>query len=167
MSAQPSVTPTSSVHRVVIRETRRSRATAKIIMGLLVLLSIASLVSAQERLGMELLANPLVAFALMFVCVGFGVVTILAWRQSGHFEVVEVIEQRVRLMVAPFKKPFFDAPVSETRVQCLTLPKGGLKLFLRDGVKAVEIGGDLPTEDRRRIAQRLDALVTHYVKAGV
>lgn len=157
--------PTGSAQRhdtadkVVIRETRRSSSVGKVVVGLMGLGLIALWVSYQPTLDLGPAAAPWVALLTMFAVLALGVGTLLAWRKSGDYEAVEIQGQRIRWVVAPFKKPFFDALLEETRVQRFVLPKGSWKLFLRDGQHAVELGGDLEPQEREALAERLERLV--------
>ena len=158
-SASPVSTPADTDFRVVIRETRRSSAIGKVMVGLLGLVMTAGFVSYQPNLRIDPETAPALAALLAVAVITLGVGTLLAWRKSGDFEAVEVKNNRVRLVIAPFKNPFFDAPVTETRIQRFVLPKGSWKLFLRDGSRAVELGADLPESERAQLADRLDRLV--------
>lgn len=145
--------------RVVIRETRRTGAVSKVAVGLFGLFIAAAFASFQSSLKVDPDALPWVVSATAFAVVTLGVGTLMAWRKSGAFEAVEVRDRRVQLIIAPYKKPFFDAPLESTRIQRFVLPQGSLKLFLRDGVKAVELGADLDDASRTRLADQLDRLV--------
>lgn len=150
---------TDTATMVVIRETRRSSAVGKVMVGLVGLGLVATFVSYQPNLKIDHDTAPALAVLLGFAVICMGLATILAWRNSGDFEAVEVRDNRVRLVIAPFKSPFFDAPVTETRVQRFVLPMGSWKLFLRDGTRAVELGAEMPEEERAHLAERLEKLV--------
>lgn len=166
ISASPVSAPSALESRVVIRETRRTSAIGKVIVGLIGLVVTAGFTFYQSKLKIDPETALMLAILLALAVLSLGVGTLLAWRKSGDFEAVEVKNHRVRLVIAPFKNPFFDAPVSETRIQRFVLPKGSWKLFLRDGSRAVELGADLPEKERADLADRLDRLINSFQSPG-
>ena len=85
-SASPVSAPADTESRVVIRETRRSSAIGKVMVGLLGLVMTAGFVSYQPSLRIDPDTAPALAVLLVVAVISLGVGTLLAWRKSGDFE---------------------------------------------------------------------------------
>ncbi len=157
----------SKIPRVVIRETRRSNGVWRTLFGVLGLGLVTLLVLFQPYMNDVDMTAPLMAFAMAFGVLVFGLAALSSWRRSEDMEAVEIQNGRLKLIVSFYEQPVFDAPLSIAQVHRFTLPKnGGTKLFLRDGQKAVEIGADMTEDDRQQLANRLDSLVAPYRQAA-
>lgn len=145
--------------RLVIKRAEKSRWIGRLVIGLTGM-GVAA-IAATTRLLPEQGTNPWITVLLAASVVIFGAATLLAWRRSGKFEIVELRGDRVRLLVSEAAAPLFDAPVTQTRLQVFNHPnpKVGLQVFLRDGIRAVEIAQDLGQEQRQEMAQRLGELL--------
>lgn len=156
----------SSASRVVIRETRHEKGVWRTLFGVLGLVAVAVIVSLQPYLSAQDITAPFMAFSLAFGVVVFGVAALGSWRRAEEVEAVEIQNGRLQLVVSFYQKPLFDAPLEIAQVHRFVLPKnGGMKLFLRDGERAIEVGADMSGEEREALAQRLDLLVAPYKPA--
>lgn len=154
--------PSSQRARVVIRETRHSYAVWRTVFALLGLGAVAVIVSVQPYLTAQDLSAPLVSLGLAFGVVLLGVAALGSWRRSEDVEAMEVNRGRLQLVMSFCRQPLFDAPLEIAQIHRFMLPKNaGMKLFLRDGERAVEVGADMAAEDRESLANRLDALVAN------
>lgn len=151
--------------RLVIKRHQRSRWIGRLVVSLIGM-GVAAAV-AVTRLLPDQGTNPMITVLLGASVVGFGIATLLAWRRSGEFEILELRADRVVVRVSQSSVPVFDAPVTQTKLQVFTHPnpKVGLQVFLRDGVKAVEIARDLGQQQRQEMATRL-AEILDTAKAG-
>lgn len=144
---------------LVIKRVQKSRWMKRLVVGL-VGMALAA-IAAITRLLPDQGSNPWITGLLGASVVGFGLAALLSWRRSGEFEIIELRADRVLLLVSEATAPIFDAPVTHTKLQVFTHPnpKVGIQLFLRDQVKAVEIGSNLGQEQRQEMAQRLAELL--------
>jgi uncharacterized membrane protein len=154
---QPSIPverTTDRAHQFVIREVERSRMGLQLGVGLLGLAAIAGGVASGYLVdnGMPVII-PLLAVAGV---VGFGLAVLLSWRKSGEFEIIEIVDGRIRLVISHAKRFAFDAPIHEARLQRVKHSLG-MRLALRDSKAAVEVAGHLTAEQREMLADRVDA----------
>lgn len=141
-------------HQIIVREVARDRIGLQMGLGLLGLGVIAGGIASGYLIDSATsLVVPLLVVAAV---VGFGMASLMSWRRSGEFEVVEIIDGRLRLVNSKVRYFVFDAPIEQTKVQRVRHSLG-MRLCLRDGVRAVEFGGNLPVKQRELLAQRIDA----------
>lgn len=156
----------SKTPRVIIREARHSNGVLRTLFGVLGLGIVAGIVSLQPYLSDLDVTAPVLAMSLAFGVIVFGVAALNSWRRSEDLEAVEIQNGRLQLVMSFCQKPLFDAPLEIAQVHRFLLPKsGGMKLFLRDGERAVEVGADMSSEEREVLASRLDSLVAPYKKS--
>ena len=164
--AEPISAPSQKIegnaHQIIIREVQRSRAALQVGMGLLGLGLVAGGVASGYLVDGGL--NPLIPLAAVVAVLGFGILTILSWRRSGEFEIVEVVDGRLRLVNSSHRGFMFDAPLEQAKVHRVRHSMG-LRLCLRDGVRAVEVGNNLSPEQREVLAERIDAAVANAMHA--
>ena len=150
----------SHMQRIVIQETRRSPALVKVFTGLALLAIAAAVVGlGPGLLGTDPVDGPLKAALAGLAVTLVGAGTLSTWRNSGEREVLECAPDRIRLLHSLAQGPLYDAAVANTRLQRFVAPGGQMQLFLRDGVRAVEIGRQLGPGERNRMAERLEALL--------
>ena len=141
-------------HQFVIREVERSRMGLQLGVGLLGLGAVAGGIGSGYLVDTGM--HPLIPLVAMAAVIGFGLAVLLSWRKSGEFEIIEIVDGRIRLVMSEAKRYAFDAPVTEARLQRVKHSLG-MRLALRDSRAAVEIGGHLTPEQREALANRVDA----------
>lgn len=145
---------TDRSHQFVIREVARSRMGLQLGLGLLGLGALAGGVASGYLVDGGV--SPVVPILAIAAVIGFGLSVLIAWRKSGEFEIIEIVDGRLRIVVSQTKRFVFDAPVDQARVQRVKHSMG-MRIALRDTQKAIEVGGHLSPEQREDLADRLDA----------
>ena len=152
-------TESPSLSRLVIKETRRANLKARAAVSVATLLLVGLGVFFQYARGGQALQDPGISATLAIAVMLLGMASLLAWRRSGEYEFVERVDDRVYMRTTKALQPVFDAPLSSTRFQCLVLPSGKTQLFLRDGVRAVEVGADMTEEEKSDFRAQMDRLL--------
>lgn len=145
--------------RLVIKETRRANLKLRAAVAVATMLLVGIGVSFQHYSDGQALNDPAISFALAVGVVLLGVASLMAWRRYGEYEFIERVADRIYMRTTQSSQPVFDAPLASTRFQCLVLPGGKTQLFLRDGVKAVEVGADMSEEEKSDFRTRMDELI--------
>lgn len=159
--------PKNPGYRVVVQETRKTVSVVLVFLSLVGLAAVAWTIAQPSRALDENLSSPLVGAFLFSFVLTMGSLALAAWRQSGILEVVEIKQGRVRLM-SSFSHQTFDAPIGEVRVQRLAPSVGQMRLFLRDGTRAAEVGTGLVPESKVQVAQEVEAMIgAHQASAAL
>lgn len=143
-------------HQIVIREVERNRMGLKMGLGLLGLGCVSGGIASGYLIDTG--ASPIVPALAVVSVLGFGLSTLMSWRRSGEFEIVEIVDGRLRLVNSKAQAFAFDAPIEQTKLQRVKHSLG-TRLCLRDGVRAVELGGSLSAPQREVLAERIDAAI--------
>lgn len=144
-------------HQFVIREVERSRMGLQLGVGLIGLGAMAGGVASGYLIDTGMPA--IIPILAVGGVIGFGLAVLLSWRKSGEFELIEIVDGRIRLVISTTKRYPFDAPVTEARVQRVKHSLG-MRLALRDSQAAVEVAGHLTPEQREFLADRIDVALT-------
>lgn len=145
--------------RLVIKETRRANLKARAAVSVAGILLVGGGVLIQYAQGGQALQDPGVSASLSLGVILLGVASLLAWRRSGEYEFVERVGDRIYMRTTRATQPVFDAPLDSMRFQCLVLPTGKTQLFLRDGIRAVEVGADMSEEEKSTFRAQMDRLL--------
>ena len=145
--------------RLVIKETRRANLKARAAVSVATLALVGLGVFSQYASGGHALQDPAISASLAIGVILLGLASLLAWRRSGDYEFIERVADRVYMRTTKALQPVFDAPLASTRFQCLVLPSGKTQLFLRDGVRAVEVGADMTEDEKSDFRARMDQLL--------
>lgn len=150
--------------RIVIHEVPRSQWWTRLGVGLLGLAILGACVSF--GLLDRLTQSPLLLVVLVVAVMAFGAGALLASRQRGQFEILELDAGRLRLRVSETSIPIFEAPVGEARFQRVKHPLG-LRLMLRDHERAVEVGQRLPAARRADLADMVEQTLSDHANPAV
>lgn len=159
----PTEKVSGNAHQIIIREVQRSRLAFQMGLGLMGLGLVAGGVASGYLIDGG--ASPFIPLLAAFAVVVFGIFTIASWRRSGEFEIVEVVDGRLRLVNSRHRGYMFDAPLEKARLQRVRHSLG-LRLCLRDGERAVELGDNLSPQQREILAERIDAAVASASQAA-
>lgn len=151
--------PNPAPARLVIKEPRQASLRARAFVSLVALVLVAGLVASSALAGAGVLADLMSSAMVAFAVILLGVAALVAWRKSGEYEFVERVEDRIFVRTTRASHPVFDAPISEVRFQKLVLPGGSAQLFLRDGIRAVELGSEMTQADKEAFREQMERLL--------
>lgn len=94
---------------------------------------------------------------LSFAIVLFGAALVLTLRKKREFEIFELNDGTA--FIKSHDGVSFEGKLHETKLQRVRLPNGTMKIFLRNGVHAVEIASSLNQKVREKAAAEVESIL--------
>lgn len=159
-------------HHMVMKEKNASRKWARFVLSFIGLLLIGGFVTMGMVLPsvyeMNLRDTGQMAMTACFIvaALGFGVASLLSWRQKGERQAIVIKNNMVKLQSSKLRQPLFSASIEHTKFQRFQRPDGKQQLFLRAGERAVEVGQRLPMPEQNLLATELEKVLGVHAPLG-
>lgn len=110
--------------------------------------------------------SPLISLFLSLAVLGFGLSSLLSWRQKSETQEIVVGQNFIEVRSSLLKTPLFHSPLTTTKIQRFQLPGGRQQIFLRNEEKALEIGQTLEQTQQDQLAQHLENVLGVHAPLG-
>ena len=140
-------------NQYLIYQSSQKTAKTRTVTSVLGVFAAAVLAVGAARASNDIL---LIAFFSLAITL-FGLALILTLRKKREFELFEISESAALL-----KNHYgisFEGRLGETKLQRVRLPNGTVRIFLRNGVHAVELGSSVPQKTREDVAAKIENLL--------